>query len=186
MSRKRSRRDVSPDYEVEDETFTSDDDETFMIPNAENSGSSDSDNDSDSYCDEKLPETTYKRASKNYQEDQGKLEKDHTFEWVTGERMYPDIIEDKILLPKSTKDKIQKSELVELFETFFPIEMKEYIIGACKENGFDLSLLDLNTFIGIVITSSFNKKKSQRDYWLTDSFLSFAVISSVMSRIKLN
>lgn len=184
MSRKRSRRDVSPDYEVEDETFTSDDDETFMIPNAENSGSSDSDNDSDSYCDEKLPKTTYKRASKNYQEDQGKLEKDHTFEWVTGERMYPDIIEDKILLPKSTKDKIRKSEPVELFETFFPIEMKEYIIGACKENGFDLSLLDLNTFIGIVITSSFNKRKSQRDYWSTDPFLSCEVISSAMSRIK--
>lgn len=188
MSRKRPIRAVSSDSEDEDEAFTSDDDETLIIPNAENSGSSDSDNDSDNgsdkYCDDKLPKITYKRASKSYHADQGKLEKNHEFEWVIGERIYSDIIEDKILFPRSTKDKILQSEPIELFETFFSIEMKQYIIDASKENGFDLSLVDLNTFIGIVITSSFNKRKSQRDYWSTDPFLSCEVISSAMSRRK--
>jgi len=62
--------------------------------------------------------------------------------------------------------------------------MKEYIIDACKENGFDLPLVDLNTFIGIIIMSSFNKRKSQRDYWSTDLFLSYEVVSSAMARTK--
>ena len=46
--------------------------------------------------------------------------------------------------------------------------MKEYIIEACKENEFDLQLDDLSTFIGIIILSSINKRKSQRDFWSTD------------------
>jgi len=82
------------------------------------------------------------------------------------------------------KNKIRKSEPKELFNTFFSIEMKEYIIDACKENGFTLSLVELNTFIGIIIITSFNKRKSQRDYWSTDPFLSCQIISSAMARSK--
>jgi len=181
MSRKRTKRAISPDFE--DGAYTSEDDETILIPNADNSGSSD-DSDSDTYCDENLPSVTYKKVAKNYQADQAKLENDHKYEWIDGERTYFDKIADEILLSKSVKDEIRKSEPVQLFNSFFSIEMKEYIIDACKENGLDLWLDDLDTFIGIIIVTSFNKRKSQRDYWSTDPFLSCEIISSAMARTK--
>ena len=56
------------------------------------------------------------------------------------------------------KKNIRDSEPVELFETFFCIEMKQYIIDACKENGFDLQLQDLNTFLGIIIVTFFTER----------------------------
>ena len=62
--------------------------------------------------------------------------------------------------------------------------MKQYIIDASKENNYDLKLQDLDTFIGIVIFSSFNKRKSQRDYWSSDPFLSSEIVSSAMTRDK--
>ena len=65
------------------------------------------------------------------------------------------------------KKNIRDSEPVELFETFFSIEIKQYIIDASKENDFDLQLQDLNTFLGIIIVTSFKKRESQRDYWST-------------------
>ena len=85
-------------------------------------------------------------------------------------------------MKESVKKNIRDSETVELFETIFSIELKQYIIDACKENNFDLQLQDLNTFLGIIIVSSFNNRKSQRDYWSTDPFISCEVISSAMSR----
>jgi len=85
MSLKRSRRVVSSDSG--DETYTSED-ETVLIPNSDDSGpSDDSDSDSDTDCDEKLPSVTYRRALKNYQVDQVKLEKNHKFQWVNDERI---------------------------------------------------------------------------------------------------
>jgi len=86
------------------------------------------------------------------------------------------------MLKKSVKKKIQDSEPMELFKTFFSIEIKQYIIDASKENDFNLQLQGLNTFLGIIILTSFNKRKSQRDYWSTDPFLSCNVVSSAMSR----
>ena len=50
-----------------------------------------------------------------------------------------------------------------------------------RETVFDLQLDDLNTFIGIII-SSFNKRRSQRDYWSPKPFLSCEVVSSAMTR----
>jgi len=41
---------------------------------------------------------------------------------------------------------------------------------------------DLNIFIAILMVSSFNKRKSQRDYWLKDPFLSCEVVCSAMAR----
>ena len=72
--------------------------------------------------------------------------------------------------------------IVELFEKFFSISVKEYIIEACKENEFDLQLDDLNTSIGIIILSFINNRKSQRDFWSTDPYLSLEVVRSVMQR----
>lgn len=41
---------------------------------------------------------------------------------------------------------------------------------------------DFNTFLGIVILTAINSRKSQRDYWSTDPFLHCEVIKSAMSR----
>jgi len=82
---------------------------------------------------------------------------------------------------ESVKKNIRESEPVNYLKQFFSIEMKQYIIDACKENKYDLELQDLNTFIGIIILTSFNKRKSQRDYWLLNSFLSCEMVSSAMS-----
>jgi len=65
MSLKQPRRVVSPDSG--DETYISEDNETVLIPNSDDSGlSDDSDSDSDTDCDEKLPSVTYRRALKSY------------------------------------------------------------------------------------------------------------------------
>ena len=162
------------------DTSKNDFDEIITLPNPNDSGSDNSG--SDAEWDEEVSEITYKLACKTYTEDQAKLEGNHDFCWADGEKRYPDVIEDNILLKESTKKNIRDSEPVGLFETFFSIQIKQYIIDACKENDFDLQLQDLNTFLGIIIITFFNKRKSQRDYWSTDPFISGDVISSAMSR----
>ena len=155
-------------------------DEIITLPDLNDSGSDNSGTDAE--WDEEVPEITYKLACKTYTEDQAELEGNDDFCWADGEKRYPDVIEDNILLKESAKKNIRGSKPVELFKTWFSIEIKQYIIDACKENNFDLPLQDLNTFLGIIIVTSFNKRKSQRDYWSTDPFISCDVISSAMSR----
>ena len=150
------------------------------MPNPNDSGSDNSG--SDAKWDEEVPEIIYKLVCKTYTEDEAKLEGNHYFCWADSEKRYPNVIEDNILLKESVKKNMGDSEPIELFETFFSIEINQYIIDACKENDFDLQLQDLNTFLGIIIVTSFNKRKSQRDYWSTDTFISCDVISSAMSR----
>lgn len=180
MSQKRKRRSASSHVMYEMDTSNDTYDEIITVPNPEDSGSDTSDSDADS--DDEVANITYREACKTYTEDQAKLDENHVFNWVEGDKKYLDNIEDEILLKESTKKKIRESKPVELFETFFSIDMKQYIIDACKENNFNLNLQDLNTFIGIIILTSFNKRKSQRDYWSTDPFLSCDVVSSAMSR----
>lgn len=190
MSRKRPRPSVSSYKEYETDSSENDFDENVIIPNPDKSGSDDSDSDydcdsdSDSEKDMKVSNITYRRALKTYSENQAKLENDHVFIWKDGEKIHEDIVENQVLLTESVKKNIRESEPIKLFETFFSNEMKQYIIDACKENKYDLEWLDLNTFIGIIILTSFNKRKSQRDYWSSDPFLSCEMVSSAMSRHK--
>ncbi|XP_032688514.1 piggyBac transposable element-derived protein 3-like [Odontomachus brunneus] len=125
---------------------------------------------------------TYDKICKSYRENQDKLEKGHEFKWVNGEKKYTCDLMDKVLLKDTQKKRIRESKPVELFEQFFSVDMTDYMIDASKENGLNLNMDDLNTFIGIILVSSFNKRKSQRDYWAADPFLSCEVISSAMSR----
>jgi len=161
-----------------------------MILNPDKSGSDDLDSnydfdsDSDSERDMKISNIIYREALQTYSENQDKFEKDHVFIWKDDEKIHANTAEEKVLLTESVKKNIRESEPVKLFETFFSIEMKQYIIDACKENKYDLELQDLNTFIGIIILISFNKKKSQRDYWSSEPFLSCEMVSSAMSRDK--
>ena len=107
-------------------------DEIITLPNPNDSGSNNSS--SDAKWDEEVPEITYKLACKTYAEDQAKLEGNHDFCWADGDKRYPDVIEDNILLKESAKKNIRDSEPVELFETFFSIEIKQNVIDPCKEN----------------------------------------------------
>lgn len=61
--------------------------------------------------------------------------------------------------------------------------MKVHILNATTENKCQLSNLELDTFIGIIIFSAINKRESQRDYWSTDPYLSCEVVKSTMSSI---
>lgn len=185
MSRKRPKQSIPHLVECEMDTSEDDDDEMVRIPNPDDSESSDDPNaDSDSASDNEFSRITFREARKNYTENQSKLETDHQYNWIDGEKSYTDDIDDELRLSQSVIRDIQKSEPVELFEKFFTNSMKKYIIEACKENNFDLNLDDLNTFIGIIILSSINKRKSQRDYWSTDPYLSLEVVSSAMQRDK--
>lgn len=60
--------------------------------------------------------------------------------------------------------------------------MKNYVVEATKENGYTLNLDDLNTYLGILILSSFNKRKSQKDFWSLDPLLCCDIVRSAMSR----
>ncbi|XP_034935816.1 piggyBac transposable element-derived protein 3-like [Chelonus insularis] len=143
MSRKRPRQSIPSHVEFEIDTSDDNCDELVAIPNPDNSGCS-SDSDSDFESNDHLSSIAYKQASENYTDNQCKLEGDHQYKWMVGEKSYPNETEDKLLLT----------------------------------DGLD----DLNTFIGIIIVSSFNKRKSQRDYWSTDPFLLCEVVSSAMQR----
>jgi len=154
MSRKRSKSSASSHTEYESDSSENDYDENVFIPNPDNSGSDNSDSnydsisDSDSEHEMTIPNITYKKACASYSENQDKLEKDHEFIWIDGEKLYPSTCEEKILLTESEKKNIRACEPFQLFETFFSIKMKQYIIDACKENNYDLKLQDLDTFIG--------------------------------------
>ncbi|XP_043460999.1 piggyBac transposable element-derived protein 3-like [Leptopilina heterotoma] len=63
-------------------------------------------------------------------------------------------------------------------------ELKSYIIEATRQNGYNLSKDDFDAFVGIIILSSLNQRKSQRDYWCTDELLACKPIVSAMSRTK--
>ena len=149
MSRKRVRS-----FEYESDSSDSDAERNVLIPDPDYSGSDDSGSDFDSDCEHEIPNITYNKARANYSEKQDKLEKGHEFTWIEGEKLHPDSCEDKVLLSESQKKKIRRSEPFQLFETFFSIEMKKYIIDACKDNGYDLKFKDLDTFIGIFIFST--------------------------------
>ena len=98
------------------------------------------------------------------------------------ENCYPDDIGDKLQLNESVMKNIQKSEPAKLFEKFFSMSMKQYIIEAWNEAEFDLQLEDLNTFIGIIILNSINERKSQRNFWSTEPYLSLELVRSAMQR----
>jgi len=110
MSQKRKRRRSAP-FHVYYEMDTSENnfDEIITVPNPDDSGSDNSDSDAD--WDEEVTNITYREACKAYTEDQAKLEGNHEFYWVDGEKKYPDIIEDNIMLKKLMEKKYKTVSL---------------------------------------------------------------------------
>ena len=91
---------------------------------------------------------------------------------------------NNLLLSEKNKNEIKKKSVVELFETFCSSELKNYIIKATNENGYPLTTNDFNTFLGILIFTSFNSRPSQTDYWSNDIFLKAEPVAKSMSRNK--
>ena len=110
------------------------------------------------------------------------MENEHLYEWVSGEKKCDSNLQNELLLSNAEKAKIRGSSPVELFELFFSDDMENYIIEATNDNDYNLTKIDLKTFLGVIILSSFNKRKSQRDDWSSDPLLSCDIVQQAMSR----
>ena len=87
-------------------------------------------------------------------------------------------------MSEDQKLKIKAMSPIALFELFFSDQLKQYIIDSIFENGYELSSEILDTFVGILITTSFNSRKSDREYWSKESIVYHSLIASAMSRDK--
>ncbi|XP_066599933.1 piggyBac transposable element-derived protein 3-like [Prorops nasuta] len=173
-----------------------------IIPNADDSDESDSDistngNSEDSSEDnsdsEQVDNSTstftvhsYDDVYKSYSSSQKKLENDHQYKWLDGEYNHNRTFTNEIFLRKSDKESILKSTPTNLFECFFTLELKDYIIECTKINGCEMSRTELDVFIGIIIFTKYNKRLSQRDYWSMDPHLRAEPIVSAMSPLSID
>ncbi|XP_058793744.1 piggyBac transposable element-derived protein 3-like [Phymastichus coffea] len=178
----------------------------IILPSADYSGESDSDVESEEvgvadhaaitdFQDENVlheyselsgdvPGISYRKVLDAYGENQEKLEPDHEYEWVDGECVINGTSDNALLLPTNVQNKIRDSSLVDLFQLFFSLELKEVIVDATRENGYDLTIEELDVFVGILITSMFNGRKSQKDYWSRLPLLRCEPIAAAMSKNK--
>ncbi|XP_058793768.1 piggyBac transposable element-derived protein 2-like [Phymastichus coffea] len=159
-------------------------DEFVVIPDPNNSGSEGEYDSDDENLEEEIPKPniSYRSTFHNYSAVQKKLEPDHEFSWCNSEKVCPGNVENELLLSDSVKKKICSMSPVQLFELFFSKEIKNYIIEASEANGLDLSVQELNTFVGILLLSSYNIRNELREYWETDPLVKCSVVSSAMSR----
>ena len=137
--------------------------EFIDIPNPDDSGESDGgsddedldeNSDQDTDIEDVLAEHSYKKISKTYTDNQKKLENEHLYEWVSGEKKYDSNLQNEFLLGNAEKAKIRGPSPVELLELFLPDDMKNYIIEATNDNAYNLTKIGLKTFLGVIILSS--------------------------------
>ncbi|XP_058790066.1 piggyBac transposable element-derived protein 2-like [Phymastichus coffea] len=159
-------------------------DEFVVIPDPDNSGSEGEYDSDDENLDEEIPKPniSYRSTFHNYSAVKKKLEPDHEFSWCNSEKVCPGNVENELLLSDSVKKKICSMSPVQLFELFFSKEIKNYIIEASEANGLNLSVQELNTFVGILLLSSYNIRNELREYWETDPLVKCSVVSSAMTR----
>ena len=170
---------------TQDEDSDSDEDNEYVIiPDPDNSGSDgDFESDDENFEPEiSFPSVSYQSIFHNYTETQKKLEPNHEFSWNDGEKVFSGNLDDKLLLSDAVQKKILSLLPVELFELFFSVEIKNYIIEGSEENGLHLSVNELDTFLGILLLSSYNIRNDQREYWETDFLVKCSAVSSAMSR----
>lgn len=192
-----SRRKKSTiDYEESEEESDSSDDGNKTDYDSDSSilhsDSENADSDENSEIDEDLeessgfnfPSQSYSKTYNSYNTTQQKLENDHNFEWLPGEKEYENNLSNEILLSEKDKLGIMQKSVIELFEMFFSSELKKYIVDATNVNGYPLTDKDFKVFIGIIILSSINKLPSQRDYWSKNPLLRSEAIVKAMSRNK--
>lgn len=171
--------------EYDDSDLDSEEDDEFVvIPDPDNSGSEGDSESDDENLEEEIskPTVSYRSIFHNYSETQKKLEPDHEFSWCDGEKVCSGNVDDQLLLSDAVKKKICSMSPVQLFELFFSKEIKNYIIEASEANGLDLSIQELDTFVGILLLSSYNVRNEQREYWETDPLVKCSIVSSAMTR----
>jgi len=162
--------------------------DVIIIPQDDGSGVSDSGSESESedcqISENEIPKISYHQVLSNYEEDQSKLEPNYTYVWANGEKKYDKYPENENLLSEKTKKFIRDSSYIQLFELFFSTDLKNYIIESTRRNNYNLTLDDLDIFLGIIIISIFNQRKSQKDYWSNRSVLTCPPVAKAMSRDK--
>ena len=156
-----------PDFEIEE---NNDNFDFVMIPNADDFDSdSDSENKDEniewsSLNEPIIPTSSYHQVIDSYSDDQKKWKPDHVYEWINGEKSYSEELKNECLLSEAVHKRIHNFSLTALFELFFSDALKSFIIDARICNSYDLSRRDFDIFLGIIILSIFNPRKSQRDY----------------------
>lgn len=187
------------DYEIENESGESEDeyddetDDTYFVPNPNYSGSS-SDSDSEGVANDSDTESSanenpinfvnvsYQKVSSSYNNKQKKLEPDHEYDWKDGENCLPNELKDELLLSDQFKTSIRKKTPVEVFELFFCSKIKKHIIEASKLNGLTMSMNELNTYLAILLLSSYNIRDNYKEYWSLQEDLKCDIVRKVMSR----
>jgi len=103
------------------------------------------------------------------------------YTWEQGENPSNETLTNEILLSDKDKCRLASYSFTELFELFFSSDLKNYIVSCTVANGYDISRDKLETFIGIIIFTIYNRRLSQSDYWsLADSLLKSEEIISAM------
>lgn len=185
MSKRKAIKYSNENYpESSDDEESDEGEENLFIPNGNYSGSDRDSSSDDENNDPEIPvqNVSYRSVCNNYTEKQKKLEPDHIFSWSDGEQIYSADLEDQLFLSAAKRREIARMSDVELFELFFSSEIKNYIIEASQVNGLQISVGELNTFVGIILLSSINIRHNQYEYWETDSLVNCPDISSAMSR----
>lgn len=194
MAQKRPRcqvRDISSF--VDDEEEPGEHLDVAFIPGCDDSdGGSDSENESEMNSDTYLPRGSYEQVKSVYNNRQKRLEENHDFQWVEG--AYENLDDEggfisadgeeyrEICLNHDVKMELKSKNAKELFELFFSSEIKEHIIESSSERGLNITVETLDAFVGILVLSIINSRKSYKDYWSTRRVLSCDIVASSMSR----
>lgn len=183
---------VLEDFSANDSSDNSSDSEIYDSDNSqidsESEGSEsdwileESDEDSEIDFQSLFPNESYDKIYNEYTRSQKKLENDYTYDWKNGEKVYSEILSNEIFLSEKDKKKIFSSSFVELFELFFTEELKNEIINCTRMNGYDITISEFDTFIGILIFTSYNKRLSQRDYFSKNEQLGAKPVTDAMGR----
>lgn len=168
--------------------------EFAFIPNANIDDSySDYDSESDFEDDENESENevsfdenehvqgNYEQIYERYNDEQTLLQADHIYKWIDGEAPHVHDLDTKIFLTDELKQNIHKLTQTQLFELFFTDNIKNLVIEASREHGLDLSIDKLNMFVGILLFSIFNIRKSSKDYWSKSPLLHSDAVSNAMT-----
>ena len=175
------RKEVPPDSDSDEESLAdseTDSDASEIDPDLEVEES----DGGESQQDFLKPSKSYHRISDEYNCTQTKLEKDYEFSWVPGEKEYHENLCNENLLTEKDKKMILSLSYVKLFELFFNTKLKNLIIDSTNENGYPLTLEDLNRVIGFAVFTSFNTRSSQKDFWSRNPFLRAEPVAQAMSR----
>ncbi|XP_058789687.1 piggyBac transposable element-derived protein 3-like [Phymastichus coffea] len=127
---------------------------------------------------------SYRQVLNSYEENQTKLAPNHEYEWIMGEQQYHEIPKNNTLLSDKTKKFLKTLSTVQMYELYFASDLKEYIIKCTNSNVYQLTADKFEIFLGIIITTIFNNRKSQRDYWSSNELFRCNPIASAMSRDK--